>query len=144
MRLILLAAALALLASPASAQKPDEDNPTTDIYSLFGLERPDPERVREAVEAAAAHPLGSMENPVRVGGPPGQRAYIARLRCADGRRPRVGTRSSAGIGPFGTIVDIYPLNCRRAAPGEVALVLDMYHPEHREDRPPPGFTIEPR
>jgi hypothetical protein len=143
MRPILLAAAIALLVVPASAQKPGADNPTTDLYSLFGLERPDPEQVRAAVEAAAAHPLGSRENPVRVGGPPGERAYIARLRCADGRRPRVGMRGSAGTGPFGTIVDIYPLDCRGSAPGQVALVMDMYHPEHREDRAPPGFSIRP-
>ena len=143
MRLILFAAAVALLTSPASAQKPADANPTVDIYSLFGLERPDPERVRQAVEAAAAHPLGSMENPVRVGGPPGERAYIARLRCADGSAPRVGQRANAGIGAFGTIVDVYPLDCGAAAPGQLSLVMDMYHEEHREDRAPPGGPGSP-
>ena len=36
------------------------------------------------VAAAEAHPLGSLENPVRVGGPDGERAYLARLRCTNG------------------------------------------------------------
>jgi hypothetical protein len=99
--------------------------------------------VAEAVAAAAAHPLGTIENPVRVGGPEGERAYIARLRCADGNAPRVGQRGNAGVGAFGSIVDVYPLDCGAAAPGRVDLVMDMYHDEHREERAPPGFTISP-
>ena len=53
------------------------------------------EEMRALVAAADAHPLGTLENPVRVGGPDGERAYLARLRCADGagaqdRRPPRG------------------------------------------------------
>jgi hypothetical protein len=100
--------------------------------------------LEQAIAAASAHPLGTLENPVRVGGPHGERAYIARLRCADGARPRIGQRGSAGIGAFGSIVDIYPLDCGAAAPGKVGLVMDMYHEEHREERAPAGFAIDPR
>ena len=99
--------------------------------------------LERAVAAAAAHPLGSLQNPVRVGGPEGERAYIARLRCGDGARPKVGARSDGGVGAFGTIVDLYPLDCGKAAPGRFGLIMDMYHAEHREERAPAGFTIDP-
>jgi hypothetical protein len=93
--------------------------------------------------AAAAFPLGTPENPVRVGGPDGERAYLARLRCADGQPPRIGERREAGVGGYGSIVASYALDCGAAAPGRASLVLDMYHAEHREDRAPAGFTIVP-
>lgn len=139
-----LAAAL-ILAAPASAmQKPGERTiPPEEILKQMGLGVSDEELAR-AVAAASVHPLGSSENPVRVGGPEGERAYIARLRCADGSRPRIGQRGSAGVGAFGTIVDSYPLDCGEAAPGKIDLIMDMYHSEHREDRAPAGFTIVPR
>jgi hypothetical protein len=95
-----------------------------------------------AIAAAAAHPLGSPENPVRVGGPAGERAYLARLRCGDGSSPSVGARVDRGPGAFGSLVASYQLSCAGAAP--LSLVMDMYHEEHQEDRAPPGFTIQPR
>ncbi len=142
MRPILLAASLSILAVPAFAQKPE--GPTIDLPRLLELLRPDPGQVRRAVEAAAAHPLGSGQNPVRAAGPPGAHDYIARLRCADGNGPRVGQRGSGGFGPFGSFLDSYPLDCGQAEPGRITLAMDRYHPQHREDRAPPGFTIEPR
>jgi hypothetical protein len=133
--------ALSLISAPASAQElgARTRSPQSLLQGL-GL-APGQDDLSAAVAAAAAHPLGSRENPVRVGGPDGERAYIARLRCADGAAPRVGPRGSAGVGAFGTVVDVYPLDCGAAAPGSLDLVLDMYHEEHREDRAPPGFTI---
>lgn len=142
--LIALLLSLGLAASPAAAQQLGQRTQAPpSLLRTFGL-APDEDGVRELVEAAQQHPLGSRENPVRVGGPQGERDYIARLRCADGSRPQVGPRASAGIGAFGTIVDVYPLDCGNAAPGRIELVMDMYHEEHREDRAPPGFGIEPR
>lgn len=138
-------AALSLLAAPAGAQpSPGERtiSPEQLLRELGGA--PDEDDLREAIAAAAAHPLGTMENPVRVGGPHGQRAYIARLRCSDGSAPSVGPRTNAGVGAFGSIVDVYPLDCGSAAPGRFELVMDMYHDEHREERAPPGFAIVPR
>ena len=116
--------------------------PPEQLLEELGLGVSD-EELERAVAAAAAHPLGSAKNPVRVGGPAGERAYIARLRCGDGSRPKVGQRGSAGVGAFGTIVDLYPLDCGAAAPGRFELVMDMYHEEHREERAPVGFTIDP-
>ena len=144
MRLISFALALFVLAIPANAQKPTEaEQRPESLLEQLGL-APDPERLRAAIEAAEAHPLGSRENPVRVGGPRGERAYIARLRCADGSSPRIGQRANAGVGVFGTIVDVYPLDCGSAAPGRVSLTMDMYHSDHVEDRAPPGFSIVER
>jgi len=117
--------------------------PPEEILAQMGLGVSDAELER-AVAAAAAFPLGSVENPVRVGGPEGERAYIARLRCGNGARPQVGPRRDGGVGAFGTVVDLYPLDCGAAAPGRFGLVMDMYHEEHREERAPAGFQIDPR
>jgi hypothetical protein len=96
-----------------------------------------------AIAAAAAFPLGSMENPIRVGGPEGARAYLARLRCADGSTPSLGERTERGVGAFGSVVAGYALGCAGSAPANRMLIVDIYHEEHREDRAPAGFTILP-
>ncbi|HYJ29589.1 MAG TPA: hypothetical protein VEW25_04535 [Allosphingosinicella sp.] len=143
MRIALVLAATAFLAAaPAAAQPKPGDRTMSPEQMLrdFGL-APDQDDLREALAAAEAHPLGTPENPVRVGGPDGERAYIARLRCADGNAPQIGPRANAGVGAFGTIVDVYPLDCGSAAPGRFQLVMDMYHEEHRESRAPAGFTL---
>jgi len=146
MRIALAAAAAAILlaAVPAAAQPKPGDRTVSPEQMLreFGL-GPDQDDLREALAAAEAYPLGTMANPVRVGGPEGERAYIARLRCGDGTPPQVGQRANAGVGAFGTIVDVYLLDCGRAAPGRFELVMDMYHEEHRESRAPAGFTLVP-
>ena len=139
---ILSAAAIATAAS-AAEKVGARTTPPEQLLADLGQGVSDAE-IERAVAAASAHPLGTLENPVRVGGPNGERAYIARLRCADGSRPRIGQRGSAGVGAFGSIVDIYPLDCGAAAPGKVGLVMDMYHEEHREERAPAGFAIDPR
>ena len=128
MRLPILVLALLLPAAPALAQ-----------YG-FG---PPAREVARLVERARDLPLGTAQNPVRVDGPPGERAYIARLRCDDGAMPRVGDRHNDGVGAFGTIVDVYPLDCGNAAPGRFDIVMDMYHPTHDETRAPAGFTLVP-
>ena len=99
-------------------------------------------RLDAAVAEAGRHPLGSMKNPVRVEMPAGERAYLARLRCADGAAPRYERRGSGGLGPYRNIVDFYEVTCAGAEPVEV--VMDMYHAGHVEDRAVPGFTIAPR
>ena len=107
------------------------------LDAAFGGGESDP-----AIVAAQAYPLGSAENPVRVGGPDGASNYLARLRCGDGSRPQVGRPSEGGIGAFGSVVQRYSLQCSGGAPANV--LFDIYHEEHVEDRPPAGFTIEAR
>jgi hypothetical protein len=144
MRILPLLAAAALLAAPATAQKIGARTSSPD--QVLGQEAAlDPMAEAEQIAAAAAaHPLGTEKNPVRVGGPEGARAYIGKLRCADGSRPQVGARSSGGIGAYGTLTERYPLDCGSAAPGRVALSFDFYHAEHVEARPAPGFAIGAR
>lgn len=145
MRILVFALAAAALSAPVTAQKPPrEESPAPrDLLADVGSGNSDEELAR-AIAAANAFPLGTVENPVRVGGPEGERAYIARLRCSNDAVPKIGERSAAGIGAFGSVVSSYVLDCGGAAPGRVNLVMDMYHEENRENRAPPGFRIDAR
>ncbi|HEY1145529.1 MAG TPA: hypothetical protein VGE84_04240 [Allosphingosinicella sp.] len=143
--LLASAMAIALLAAPAFGMKPPrEESPAPEELLRALGDATEEAELQAAIAAADRHPLGTAENPVRVGGPEGERAYMARLRCADGNAPKVGQRGSAGVGAFGTIVDVYPLDCGASAPGRTDLVMDMYHSEHVEDRAPAGFAIARR
>ena len=96
----------------------------------------------KALAEAEKHPLGSAKNPVRVNRPTGERDYLARLRCSDGRRPDFVRRGNVGIGVFGNIIDLYDVNCHSAAPGQVEIYMDMYFNGAGEQRAVPGFTIK--
>jgi hypothetical protein len=99
--------------------------------------------LQSALERAAAYPLGSKENPVRSLGPGGERAYLKRLRCSDGNAPGFFRGGSVGVGPYGTILDVYMVRCAGGQPASASVYLDMYH-NHVEERPVPGFTITPQ
>ena len=136
--LALLAAPLLLLSSPASAQQLGA--PTATPEEMLGQmdEAASEAEMARLIAAAAAFPLGSIDNPVRVGGPQGERAYLARLRCEGGAPIRVGARVDSGIGAFGTVTAAYPVACGGTTR---RIVFDMYHAEHVEERAPPGFAI---
>ena len=138
MRLPILAFALIIAASPALAQR----STPRQMMEQLGV-APSAQEVERAVERARAHPLGSRQNPVRVSGVEGEHAYIRRLRCADGNPPRVGPRANIGVGVFGSIVDLWELDCGDAAPGRFSLALDMYHDNHQETQAPVGLTLAP-
>jgi hypothetical protein len=138
MRLRLFAIAL-ILALPAAAQAATPRQMMVELGAA-----PSDEELARAIEQARGHPLGTEANPVRVSGVEGEHAYIRRLRCADGNQPRVGDRHNIGIGVFGSIVDVWPLDCGAAAPGQFDLSLDMYHDNHEETQAPAGFSLEPR
>ena len=133
---------LLLLLTGCAAAPKEEEPPAGSpeaLMELLGGGRP---KAEVNVAKLDKHPLGSEENPVRVGGPGGQRAYLSRLRCGDGRFPEFERAGSTGIGPWGYIMDAYSVVC---ASGQKATVfMDMYHSRHQEDRTIPGFTIEPR
>jgi hypothetical protein len=135
-------AAILILAAPAAAQQPRLGARTTSPEAMIAqMNQASPEEeLRVLVAAADAHPLGTIENPVRVGGPQGERAYLARLRCPDGGAPGIGARREAGVGAFGSIVAAYELSCAGAA---ARILFDMYHEEHVETRAPAGFTLAP-
>jgi len=141
MRLPLILAAAALLAAPALAKPPREESPAPrDLLAAVGGGNSDAELAR-AIAAAAAHPLGSAANPVRVAGPEGAQAYLARLRCADGSAAKVGARRQGGIGGYGSVTQLYPVDCGGAPPGRVDLLVDIYHAENVETRAPAGFRL---
>ncbi|HEY0116189.1 MAG TPA: hypothetical protein VGB54_10740 [Allosphingosinicella sp.] len=133
-----LLAATLILAQPASPPLGQRTGSPDRVAAALGL---GPDAGEDpAIAAAAAFPLGSKENPVRVGGPAGERDYLARLRCADGSAPVKGARTDQGVGAFGSVVSGYALECGGV---RTMLIMDMYHEEHRENRAPPGFTIQP-
>ena len=139
------AAAALLLAAQAPERPPVGQRTDTPEQMLGDLGSGDVEaEIAAQAAAAAAFPLGTRENPVRVAGPEGERAYLARLRCADGAAPEIGARTDAGIGAYGSVVAAYAVDCGRAAPGRASVVLDMYHAEHRETAAPAGFAIAPQ
>lgn len=137
-RRILLAALAAALAAgaglPAAAQ---------DEADIFGFKVPGGKALEALIAKAQAHPLGSKKNPVRADMPGGQRAYLARLRCADGQRPEFFRAGSFGIGPYQRIIDGYEVTCKDSAPAKTVIYMDMYHPGHREAAAVEGFAIEP-
>jgi hypothetical protein len=144
MRFLLLAAAL--IAAPAAAQTPNLGKRTAPPeQSMAGIGGGSSDAEIARVEAAAAaFPLGSLQNPVRVGGPDGERAYLARLRCANGEPPRAGIARPGGADAYGSVARLVTLDCGAAAPGRAEIAIDPYFEEHREDRAPAGFTLAPR
>jgi hypothetical protein len=144
MHRIPLLLAAALVAAPAHALAPPrEESPAPrEIVEAFGSGNSD-EAIAQAIAAANAYPLGTLENPIRTAGPEGQQAYLSRLRCADGSMPKIGPKGPGGVGTYGTIVESVSLDCGAAQPGKVALIMDLYHAENAETRPPAGFTVAP-
>ncbi len=142
-RLASLVLSLALPAGAAQAQSPEEN--LRNIQRMLtdaGMAPLSEERIAELALAAAEHPLGSQANPVRATMPNGQRAYLRRLRCANGRPPAFDRVDSVGESPYGNIMDHYSVNCGRTEPGRVDVYMDMYH-FHIETKPAPGFSIAP-
>ncbi|MET0370426.1 MAG: hypothetical protein ABW039_03510 [Sphingobium sp.] len=133
----LLSGCLAFAPAVANAQK-DSMASLMQALGMNGLSR---EELEKAIRNADAHPLGSDKNPVRVSSPAGERAYLSRLICADGRHPGFERGGSTGMGPFGTILDVYAVDCANAP--TVSVYMDMYHSDYVEVRAVPGFTIKP-
>jgi hypothetical protein len=129
--------------APPAGKIGERNAPPEQLFAGIGEGSSDAELERAAA-AASAHPLGTLLNPVRVGGPEGARFYLGRLRCADGSPPKVGPRADGGVGAYGTVTVRYSLDCGAAAPGRVELVLDVYHEEHKEERAPSGLRLQGR
>lgn len=87
--------------------------------------------------------LGSQSNPVLADMPPGQRAYLGRLRCSDGQPPEFSRIGSMGIQHASHVIDGYELTCVTGTPTKVMVHMDMYHPGYTEAVPVAGFTIVP-
>lgn len=134
--LILTCATLAT--SAAQAQDKDQD-----LMCMLTGDCMSPAQLKKAIAAAQAFPLGSEKNPVRSDMPPGERAYLSRLRCSDGTPPRFDRAGDVGPGPYGGILDLYDLRCASGQPATSEVYVDMYHPGYQEPQAVPGFTIVP-
>jgi hypothetical protein len=134
--ILLLALCIALLAGCASTPQPSRDDTLgdLDIESMALAHRSVP-------DATLSGPLGGRENPVRAKGVFGQRDYLARLRCKNGRAPEFERAGSIGTGPYGKILDLYTLHCENGPVQQVAM--DLYHCVE-ETRPIEGFEIVER
>lgn len=139
--LAVVAPALILSLTAAAPPSTGKDEPVG-FFEALGMKPPGLRgaELEAAVRAANVFPLGSDRNPVRTKGIEGQRDYLSRLRCSDGRAPKVLGRGPGMPSPFGGIIDIYSLRCEGGEPETAAVRMDMYH-EHVETRAAPGFTI---
>jgi hypothetical protein len=145
MRNLILTFAIILAIMPAGAIAEPKIGQRTTAPAQIAPTGPDPEaEMRDAIAAAEVHPLGSAANPVRSAGPEGERAYLARLRCANGKVPDIIPQGRGGAGPYGSLVDLFSLDCGAASPGRVEIAMDMYQEEHVETRPLAGFVIQSR
>lgn len=108
---------------------------------LLGQSQTGGSKLEKAIQEASAHPLGSQKNPVRAAMPPGQRAYLARLKCADLKTPKFHRVGNFGFGVFGNIVDGYEVTCPASTPEKTMVFMDMYHAGYVEDQPIEGFGI---
>jgi len=128
----------ALLTIPAHAMKPPREESPASKEALNALgEGNGDEELAQAIAVANTHPLGTLQNPIRVEGPEGAQAYLGRLRCMDGSIPKIGVKSPGGVDTYGTVTDVYPVSCGKDAP--IPLTFDIYHAENVETRPPAGF-----
>lgn len=120
----------------ASADDELTDEELSQVLLLLGGK---PQKVDSS--KAGTFPLGSSGNPVRVGGPEGQRNYLSRLVCDNNEQVSAYERlGSSDVGPYGGIMDIYEVICdtdKGAVKHEV--FLDMYHHDYIETRPAAGF-----
>ena len=145
MRSLLVSALVLALAGCATTAEPDGSalgsDELADMFINGGRMRGAALETR--IAEALKHPLGTKENPVRVDMPPGQRAYLSRLRCSDGKAPQFGRVGNFGPGIYNSIIDGYDVRCLTGTPAQSMIYMDMYHPEHNETAAPPGFTIVP-
>lgn len=143
MNRLTIAVCVLLLCGCSSTQpkEPTAGSEGGDLAALVDMLVPDRPRPEVDFAKIESHPLGTENNPVRVNGPGGERAYLSRLRCRDGASPAFERLGSADLSPFGYIMDIYDVSCPDGVATKV--FMDMYHSKHREDRAVAGFEIEP-
>lgn len=147
MHIAIKLAALSLAITPLSAamaQSTERGEPNGEqrMMESFGLKIPSDNDYEKMVKKAYKHPLGSEKNPVRADAASGQRAYLNRLRCADGSSPNYSRDGNVGAGPYGYIVDLYSVDCGDADPGATKIYMDLYHGGYAEQELVDGFYFE--
>lgn len=145
--LILLFVAAVVAAFPASAQRKPKlgQRTASPEKSMAGIGQGSSDaEIAQELATAANYPVGSLQNPVRVVGPDGERAYLARLRCADGSLPRIGAQRPGGTDTFGNVADLAPADCGGVSPVHADIHVDIYQEEHVLEAAPAGFQLAPR
>lgn len=120
---------------PVKTESASEDDYTQTLAAVLG------EGKEADLIEMEKHPLGSLENPVRVGGPLAERDYASRLICENNEPVSAYARiGSSDDSPFGNITDIYHVICdtNKGAITHV-IYMDMYHHDYIETRPAKGF-----
>lgn len=145
-RYVFASAAAALMlggcaTSATTSQQRDGDTAALLSRMLAGESEVQGAALERELAEAEQYPLGSAENPVRAEMPPGQRRYLASLRCQDLKAPQFERAGSAGISRYGNIMDVYIVTCPGSEPERSEIYLDMYHRGHVETRAVPGFGI---
>lgn len=142
-KILLLGILVGLLTACSGTPSAQKDTNSDDLMRMFlqGRSSSEQSQLQARINEAEKHPLGSRQNPVRVDMPAGQRAYLLRLRCADGSVPQFNRSGNGGPGVYGSIVDIYQVDCGAVEPGKVTVWMDMYFPGNIENRPVPGFDL---
>ena len=140
MRYILSIAVLFTATVSTNSYAVENPNESRDMMRELGYGGLKGKKLQKAIAVAEAHDLGSAKNPVRENMPQGETAYLARLRCADGKRPIFDRAGSVGNSPYGYIMDKYIVTCEGQQPMDV--YMDMYH-DGGANRPLPAFTITP-
>lgn len=113
-------------------------SPFSSAGQSYAIAQQEKKKEKDDSEQKVSGELGSKTNPVRCSGPPGERAYLNRLRCSDEKPPKYHRIGSYGLGPYGNIIDGYSVKCEEK--DAVTVFMDMYH-KHVEKEPVPGFTI---
>jgi len=85
--------------------------------------------------------LGTVSNPVRCDGKPGELTYLARLRCPTGAPPHFHFSRRGPRSPDGHETDEFELRCVRDN-RTTAISIDRHHPRYVEREPVPGFAFQ--
>lgn len=135
---VLLTALALSIAAPEAEPAMPQTNENAEMMRQLGSGGLSGKALAEAIDKAAVHPLGSLGNPVRTDRPVGERAYLGKLRCADGSAPSYLRAGNVGVGVYGYIIDHYQVTC--PSQPAVSVYMDMDH-VHEESRPVPGFIM---
>jgi hypothetical protein len=130
---------MVMLAMAALTDRPIRGSESTLSWQEQSGKQKDEGKEKDESAQKISGPLGTKTNPVRCEDPKGERQYLSRLRCSNGKRPKYSRIGSFGVGPYGNILDGYEVKCEGG--DEVTIFMDMYHEGYVEKEAVPGFTI---
>jgi hypothetical protein len=139
MRLLICTALLLASATTLAQDIPNPNSPDFDPVARMQRFFPNWQPPVVSQEELSKLPLGSAQRPVRTPGPQGQREYLSRLVCRNGKTPKFQRIGSTGDSPYGYPMDAYEVKCSWSVKN--IIYMDLYHPRFVEQEPVPGFTL---